>query len=91
MDLLSSLSVPIPVPSTYLDYASIAAFIAGISCYASNGRLWDRADDLEHLLYERPQLKRGGAVEKRKEVRNIRRKLDETVSPCCMLLRLPVY
>jgi len=87
MDLLSRPSLPISIllPSSSLDYTSIAVSIVAICCYASRGRLWDRVDDLEHLLYERPQLKHGGVVETRKESRNIRRKLDETVRVDFML------
>jgi len=77
-DLFSSLNVP--PPTNYGDYAAIAAFIAGLGLYASKGKVWDRPDRLEHLLYEKPQLKKGGAVQKQKEVRNIRKKVEETVS-----------
>ena len=72
-------SLPALTPASYADYAAIAAFVASLGLYASRGITWDRPEKYDYLLYEKPQIKRGGAAYKRKEVRNIRRKIDESV------------
>ncbi|KAE8385839.1 NADPH-cytochrome P450 reductase [Aspergillus alliaceus] len=66
-------------PSGIADYSALAVFSVAAATYLSRGYLWDQPDPYQHLVYERPQLKNGGAVgSAAKETRNIAKKLEET-------------
>ncbi|EAW18411.1 NADPH--cytochrome P450 reductase [Aspergillus fischeri NRRL 181] len=67
-------------PASVADCAALTV-VSIIACtYVSRGMLWDRPDPYLHLVYERPQLKNGGAAgsNANKQIRNIAQKMDET-------------
>lgn len=65
-------------PTGYADYVALALLGGLGATYLSRGRLWDKPDPLNHLLFERPQLKNNGqASTANKETRNIAHKLKE--------------
>ncbi|PKX98619.1 NADPH cytochrome P450 oxidoreductase family protein [Aspergillus novofumigatus IBT 16806] len=67
-------------PASVADYAALTVLSIIAGTYVSRGILWDRPDPYLHLVYERPQLKNGGAAGSNasKQTRNIAQKTDET-------------
>ncbi|PYH76927.1 riboflavin synthase domain-like protein [Aspergillus uvarum CBS 121591] len=66
-------------PTGTADYAALTVLSMAAATYLSRGVLWDQPDPYRHLLYERPQLKIGGAsgTNAHQETRNIAQKLAE--------------
>ncbi|RAK73716.1 NADPH cytochrome P450 oxidoreductase family protein [Aspergillus fijiensis CBS 313.89] len=66
-------------PTGTADYAALTVLSMAAATYLSRGVLWDQPDPYRHLLYERPQLKMGGAsgTNAHQETRNIAQKLAE--------------
>ncbi|KAF7594311.1 hypothetical protein BBP40_009711 [Aspergillus hancockii] len=66
-------------PTGIADYSALTIFSIAAATYLSRGYLWDRPDPYQHLVFERPQLKNGGAISSAaKETRNIAKKLEES-------------
>lgn len=67
-------------PASVADYAALTVLSIIGGTYVSRGILWDQSDPYLHLVYERPQLKNGGAAgsNANKQTRNIAQKMDET-------------
>ncbi|GIC84968.1 NADPH--cytochrome P450 reductase [Aspergillus udagawae] len=67
-------------PASVADYAALTVLSIIGGTYVSRGILWDQPDPYLHLVYERPQLKNGGAAgaNANKQTRNIAQKMDET-------------
>ncbi|CAG8395837.1 unnamed protein product [Penicillium salamii] len=77
-ELLQELS-KYTTPAGIADYAALAVLGGLGATYLSKGRLWDRPDPMNYLMFERPQLKNGGqAGSANKETRNIAQKMEET-------------
>jgi NADPH-ferrihemoprotein reductase len=78
-EILRDLFKVIP-PVSVADYAALTVLSIIGGTYVSRGILWDQPDPYLHLVYERPQLKNGGAAgaNANKQTRNIAQKMDET-------------
>ncbi|KAF7624599.1 hypothetical protein AFLA_008302 [Aspergillus flavus NRRL3357] len=77
-DALQELSKTL-TPTGIADYSALTIFSVAAATYLSRGYLWDQPDPYQHLVYERPQLKNGGAAgSATKETRNIAKKLEES-------------
>lgn len=61
------------------DLAMMAVLGAASTAYMSRGRLWDKPDPYHYKWFERPQEQMGGMAGAQ-QTRNIKEKLEETVS-----------
>ncbi|KAH7064935.1 putative NADPH-cytochrome P450 reductase [Macrophomina phaseolina] len=64
-------------PQSAADIAALGVLALGSAGYLLRGYTWDKPDPYDYIWYERPQLKNGGALNAKKETRNIAQKLDE--------------
>lgn len=65
-------------PKSAADIAALGVLALGSAGYLLRGYTWDKPDPYDYIWYERPQLKNGGALNAKKETRNIAQKLEET-------------
>ncbi|KAF4539528.1 NADPh-cytochrome p450 reductase [Lasiodiplodia theobromae] len=65
-------------PQSYADVAALGVIALGSAGYILRNYTWDKPDPYDYIWYERPQLKNGGALNAKKETRNIAQKLEET-------------
>lgn len=65
-------------PKSAADIAALGVLALGSAGYLLRGYTWDKPDPYDYIWYERPQLKNGGALNAKKETRNIAQKLEDT-------------